>query len=539
VRTTHLNPRGKTMLLDVLYQKLGGDTGTYRGVSYDLTENNSYSLLSTPNLWDHDPAKMDYVPAAKNLTDGIRELIGEAKYTVDISTMLGSPAAKEDQPTFPDGPFQAALRDGINKAATKGSTFIVRILFGIQPSTFWVEPITNKQLLDWIKSLDIPTSIACYVAATYTKKLISFNHAKLVVVDGEKSITGGHNMWNGSYCRIAPVHDVSVRVNGPANMVAQRFLNLQWNMIAKVSRVYIGPESALCIGGNTYRNALVRIQRKPADTKPGNARVLAVGRLGKGLIDSNEDATASRVARIEAASRAQRSVKLSQQMLAGRIIGLRIPYDQDYIDALATAVAKRDVDVYVVVSDSDTKMGYGGDTIEKTAKEFYDTIGKVSGLKGQQLVDLCARKVHIAVLRFVEKKPGDDPNTYWKWLLADLKTRQSPANHAKVWIVDDEIFYVGSDNAYTSAFKVIPNPGGFQEFGYIISGTAEVQDFLDNYWNKLWKYSGPYQFSDWQKFKVANLAEESDAAEEGDVNATGSGMAVCLPVAGGEEETAQ
>jgi phospholipase D-like protein len=528
------------MILDEIYEKLGGDTGTYRGESYDLTENNSYSLLSTPNLWDHDPAKMDYVPAGKNLTDGIKQLIGEAKYTVDISTMLGSPLAKEDQPVFPDGPFQAALSDGINHAATQGTAFIVRILFGIQPSTFWSEPINLPQLLEWVASLKIPASIACYAAVTYTKKLISFNHAKLVVVDGEKSITGGHNMWNGSYCKIAPVHDVSVRVNGPANMVAQRFLNLQWNMIAKVSRQQIGPESTLFIGGKTYRNALLRIERKPADTKPGNARVLAVGRLGKGLIESGEDATASRIARIEAANGAKKSVKLSQQMLAGRIIGLRIPYDQDYIDALATAVAKRNVDVYVVVSDSGTKLGYGGDTIAETAKQFYETIGKISKLSGQKLADLCALKVHIAVLRFVEKKPGNnDPDIYWKWLLADLKTRQSPANHAKVWIVDDEIFYVGSDNAYTSAFSVIPNPEGFQEFGYIISGAVEVQDFLDNYWNKLWKYSGPYQFSDWQKFKVVNLTEGSETAEEDAMNATGSGMTVGLPVAGGEEETVQ
>lgn len=491
-------------LLDDIYKRLGGDTGHYRGISYDLTEKNSYALYSTPNLWGHDAAKIDYVPAAKNLTDGIKEVIASAKYTVDICTMLGSPASA-DQPPFPDGPFLEAIRDGIKAAAKQSNELVVRIMFGIQPLIV----IVGSRMDEWISKLDLPANVPVYVGALASKQPISFNHAKLVIADGQRCIGGGHNMWNLAYCDVAPVHDVSVMVNGPANLVAQRFLNLQWRKLAQTSLRESSPQSRLCIDGKVYNNALPQIQRTPAPKGFGQSRILSVGRLGRGLLDTPEDATASRVARIEAAQLATKSIKLSQQMLGGGMAGSG-PYDDQYIQALAKAVV-RGVDVYVIISDPGTRTGYSGDGIEKTAKKFFDTIGLVSGLRGKELAAKCAAHVHIAALRFTNRKPGDGDD-YWKWMLKDGK-RQSPANHAKVYIVDDEVFYVGSDNAYSPDHPIAANPDGFQEFGYIISGVAETKDFLDSYWNKLWGYSGEFKFKNWIGFVGAVGIVELPGAE--------------------------
>ena len=38
----------------------------------------------------------------------------------------------------------------------------------------------------------------------------SWNHSKIVSIDGEKVFTGGHNLWTRHYLQEAPVHDVSV-----------------------------------------------------------------------------------------------------------------------------------------------------------------------------------------------------------------------------------------------------------------------------------------------------------------------------------------
>jgi phosphatidylserine/phosphatidylglycerophosphate/cardiolipin synthase-like enzyme len=57
---------------------------------------------------------------------------------------------------------------------------------------------------------------------------------------------------------------------------------------------------------------------------------------------------------------------------------------------------------------------------------------------------------------------------------------KNAANHAKVYIIDDTHFYVGSDNVYLSA-----SPKGHQEYGYLIEGQAETQKFIDDYWKPL------------------------------------------------------
>jgi phosphatidylserine/phosphatidylglycerophosphate/cardiolipin synthase-like enzyme len=88
----------------------------------------------------------------------------------------------------------------------------------------------------------------------------------------------------------------------------------------------------------------------------------------------------------------------------------------------------------------------------------------------QQLTD----KLQLAPLYY-----APDVN-YWK-----VGTVNKPAaNHAKVYIIDDTHFYVGSDNMYLSG-----SPPGLQEYGYLIEGKAETQQFISQYWEKLWENS--------------------------------------------------
>jgi Phospholipase D Active site motif len=51
------------------------------------------------------------------------------------------------------------------------------------------------------------------------------------------------------------------------------------------------------------------------------------------------------------------------------------------------------------------------------------------------------------------------------------------AQHAKIYIIDDTHFYVGSDNVYTSGYVQ-----GLQEYGHLIEGQTETTDFISNYW---------------------------------------------------------
>jgi hypothetical protein len=63
------------------------------------------------------------------------------------------------------------------------------------------------------------------------------------------------------------------------------------------------------------------------------------------------------------------------------------------------------------------------------------------------------------------------------------KVRSAPGNHAKIMIIDDEAYVLGSDNLY---------PGFLSEFDYLVEGAEAVKALLENYWKPLWKYSGPH-----------------------------------------------
>ena len=54
--------------------------------------------------------------------------------------------------------------------------------------------------------------------------------------------------------------------------------------------------------------------------------------------------------------------------------------------------------------------------------------------------------------------------------------KSAPGNHAKIMIVDDELYVVGSDNLY---------PGFLSEFNYLIEGEDAVRELIESYWNPL------------------------------------------------------
>ena len=88
-------------------------------------------------------------------------------------------------------------------------------------------------------------------------------------------------------------------------------------------------------------------------------------------------------------------------------------------------------------------------------------------------------------------KPGS-------WTATSKKTVPEPANHAKVYIADDTVYYVGSDNLY---------PHKLAEFGYLIEGEA-VRDVVTGYWDKLWHYAEPHA-TDLQRDVIEDWETES------------------------------
>jgi hypothetical protein len=136
--------------IEQIYKELGGKDGAREGITYGLTEGNSLDeLLTTPNLWGHDPSITDYIPAAQNLTQAITKLLASATRSIDISVLY----------RFPDGLFLDALRDGIKAAYKNGYKPLIRILCGCYyPSQ------ANEDIEKFILALGTPRDIEVYVA---------------------------------------------------------------------------------------------------------------------------------------------------------------------------------------------------------------------------------------------------------------------------------------------------------------------------------------------------------------------------------------
>ncbi|WP_266156957.1 phospholipase D-like domain-containing protein [Dyella silvatica] len=486
------------MLIDDIYALLGGDKNPDCGVSYGLSTGNQWEeLLDTPHLWGHDPKVFDYKPTAINLVDAIKGLVASAQHSVDISTLT----------PLPDGLFFDAIREGIQAAAEQGRSIVVRILQGVfyPVSAPYIDPL--PPMLQFLSDLHIPDNIPVYVGAMQSA-YTSWNHSKLVIVDGKRAICGGHNLWTGTYCDYAPVHDVSIQLSGPAIAVAQRFLDRQWTVLAKHSRTKDHSKwywSRLQLNGKLYLNALPCILSAPPEAE-GATRVLALARMGAQLVPPSPSANASRTARIAAAKLAKDHIRISQQMLGGSLMG---HFDADFMQALFQHVADRKK-LSIIVSDKGASTGsgvpYSGAGVQETARHIANGVSKINGMQGKELAEFLAQYVAVGPVRMYDRQAGDLPAESWKWRRkSKLLNKIEPANHAKVYIIDDEAFYVGSDNAYAAPY----NEQGLQEFGFMVSGKQETASFLKKYWAKFWEYSEQFQFTDWQQFAELSQGEQA------------------------------
>ena len=103
--------------------------------------------------------------------------------------------------------FQEALQVICDRAAVQEKKITIRMCFGnIVGMPVNITAVT-KELT---KNLPPNPNIRLWVGAW--RKGVSWNHAKLIAVDGIYLHTGGHNMWDQHYLKFHPVHDLSLEL---------------------------------------------------------------------------------------------------------------------------------------------------------------------------------------------------------------------------------------------------------------------------------------------------------------------------------------
>lgn len=436
-----------------------------------------FELLQTPGLWGHDPADNSYwlaadggptpLPAAsRRLLAAIEEVVAGAESLLDIAAL---------EP-FATGDFVAAIRRGLARAAREGRRPTVRLLYGRHG--YAREGFVYQQEADFAAfvadlAAELPPASgialhACLMKSCNTMPKVSWNHAKIVAADGRRAIVGGHNLWHEDYLSFAPVHDVSALVEGRAAGEAHVFLDKLWDWVGERLTNPNGDAIVHAIRSSDGRieAALppppVSLPQLPA----GRIPALALGRLGIGVLSDPQLANAAAAVAAVAFRQARRTIRISQMDFALFFEGVNY-WPADVVAALADVLTdpERAVEVSVVLSEHGAKTTAGGPYSFGTKPS--DVVAEIRRAIGDRPV---TGRMRLAPLRISPQGDG------WNHARRSLAF----ANHAKVWIVDDQAFHVGSDNLY---------PHFLQEFGYVVESEPLAGDLVRNYWAPLWEHS--------------------------------------------------
>ncbi|GHF91152.1 hypothetical protein GCM10018790_80350 [Kitasatospora xanthocidica] len=450
-------------------------------------------LLQTPGCWG-DPSCTERT-GTRRLLDKMRENISRATRTVDISTLA----------PFPEGAFQDAIVDGLKASVAAGNSPHVRILAGAAP-LYNITALPSKYRDELVTKLGPAAARVTIEVASMTtaKTAFSWNHSKLLVVDGQSVVTGGINNWKNDYLDTAhPVTDVDLALNGPAAASAGAYLDTLWDWTCRNTGVFSAAWFASTNGAGCTPD-LEKRHNPPADKVPatGGQQVIAVGGLGVGIRDK-DSASAYRPGPVPAvddlkcgpiglhdntnADRDYETVNPEENALRALIAsaGSRIDisqqdvtgtcpplprYDVRTFDLLAAKMAEG-VKVRIVVSDPGNRgtVGSGGYSQIKSVNEISDTLAaRLTARLGdpaQAKATMC-RNLQLAPFRAAPTATWADGHPY--------------ALHHKLVAVDGSAFFIGSKNLY---------PAWLQDFGYVVENRTAAAQLDERLLAPQWQYS--------------------------------------------------
>lgn len=504
------------------------------GALHSVSTGNEIQIIDTPHVWGAPMTEDGVADQAKAsvqaLADTIYETIAGAEQKIDILSL--NPA---------DGVFLAAVKRGLRALARENREVAVRFLFGWVPTRDTVSAF-RADLAKFCQAQRIPLHlITIMVGQYYSYKSMFWNHAKIVAVDGKVALVGGHNLWDSAYGKYPPVHDISVQVTGDAAEGAHGYADFLWDNAGKYLVIWTINDEYKVIALESadewdYRTMDTQVEltdfsavrgpseleiveeeyadvsdlgaevemvdfgaaRKAREDRPPakTGRVMSLGRCGALASGAYN---ASDVAKRTIILGARRSLKFCQQDLLFR--GTTGKDGHEACQWIAQAlVANTELTVEIVVSPIDASGAGDQYSWGSGATGTYELLCELvkakaaSGVKASEAIErlhvapFCFTKVAFAAEGDGYKWP-DVPKAVWAGRFGTTiptpsieKFPPAPGNHAKVFIADDSVCYVGSDNLY---------PHNLAEFGYLIEGEP-VGVLLAGYWDQVWKYSKPH-----------------------------------------------
>lgn len=442
-------------------------------VSLDQTPKKGWELVKDPEE-GHD----DWFP------EKLAELLARTEYWADVMS-LGPP----------DGLFMRKFNEALKIIANKNlnRVIVVRMMFA---NIIGMPVNCTKVIRRLTKGVPKNGGLQLWVGAW--RRGVSWNHAKLIAIDGLYLHTGGHNLWEQHYLRNNPVHDLSLELRGRVAHDGHLFANEQWRFIELMQRTAFGqcvdklpdylpmltktrvtvsefPRNVAHEFPPMYSKAIGIPKRPKLDDE---VPIITLGRYGT-LISRSRPSDDAFYAMFDAA---QSSIKLAIQDLGPVCIpGSKIPmlgcvWPKKTLSLLGKAIFEREVDVYIALSNPRSIPGglklfeacYGnGWTCVDVAAEIVKTIHKTHpDATMVALRRVVANKLHISHVRQRRGNFYDNGGTI--------------GMHAKHFIIDDICAYIGSQNLYVCDLA---------EWGTIIDDEAATKKIMQDYWNPMWAAS--------------------------------------------------
>lgn len=481
-----------TISITELYGVLQSRMPYFKDKQYGFAEHNKIGsaeeyLFDTPH---------DYWTGSNNLPENhsarlpaaMGHVVAKAERWVDIVTM--------DEPK---GDFRKQIEQAFVTLAKSQKKITVRFLLGRQA----LGPnLALHKILEEIAA-KLPASAGFEIhMAQFRWRNASWNHAKLIAVDGEFLLTGGHNMWDHDYLERQPVFDLSMRIDGPIALGGHQFADGLWEYVKTWGRHEAG--------WATYSNRL-RLQNgkwqvdaeRPTLVRPeltarpqGSLRALWTTNPGWGVWQTIEGSgMIAFIAALQTSTHCRMSIQdLGSDHVGGKswVIESWVPRDLPFytincrgylfnlavMDNLAAFLAKSEKTEFhlIMTPPKGGGRGYGhGVPLEAVFDVLSQRLNANHGFTREAAEARLNERMFLKEISFDKDRQ--------KWPEGGLME-----NHAKFWMLDDTLCYVGSENLYP-CFKAGPTPGNLQEFGVIteLNGTAREM-ILENYFAPMFKY---------------------------------------------------
>ena len=459
-------------------------------------------LVASTSTGADDPAERLCVGHSYELYDRIYLAIIQTRSYLDLSSL--GPW---------DGRFLAAVRNAVTFLHKSGRAIQIRVMLGESTTKFTVQGVLDGMLRD-VQNRSA-SALRVSVASWISEKSIvvdhdpSWNHAKIVAVDGALTVTGGHNMYTDDYLTTSPVLDVTMEVSGAVALHAHRFLDAQWAHVCSAGAFVLHPHwtahypaqgKGYCppIYASIYAPTPEASPPPPPPPPPppaaGAVTVFSVGRLGSIGADTSDAAIAAMF------GAATTSVKLvlqdlgppARQEVPGSIKDQWLASGHTWAMVSLCKALVRGVNVTVVLSQvgalGDYGVGWRKADVVRMAM-WYIWRGSVYGIEhhldDDQIRELVCGRLAVTMAQYRQGEPqwARQARCPAQWAEGkDCNATGSTAFgvHAKLWIVDDQAFYIGSQNLYAA---------NLAEWGLVVDDAPTARGVLAALWEPLWAAS--------------------------------------------------